>query len=143
MFTPIIAHKVISFIKNPYVIGALMVMGGILYHFYKVNSLKNEVLRKQQEVVGITTKYETVLRVNKDNASAIVSMENNIIAIKESCSIAINAKNNTIGSLNALLNDNRKVRYQHTYSYEKCQFKINGDNNESSELYKILNSIGK
>lgn len=122
---------------------AIPLVGALLYHFYEVNSLEKELLTIQKDYSDLNASYSSVLKINSDNNITISGLQKDVSTITESKDIIIQKKTKTIESISKILNETKKVKYEHTYTYDKCTFKVKGDDNESNELYRTISSIGK
>lgn len=127
---------------NPYVIGFILLVGFGLYHFYSVSSLKREIAKKESSIDTLTEEKIKLLDAQTANTKTINNLKKELSKNEEIKDSLLDNKDKTILSLSKMLTDEKAKKYQHIYTYDKCVLKIKGDNNETSELVRVLSSIG-
>jgi hypothetical protein len=127
---------------NPYAIGSIVLVGFGLYHFYSVSSLKSELLKKQKEIIELREDNTELIKAQEVNNNTIKELTNEVQRNEEIRDSLLDNKNKTISSLKKIITEEKTNKYQHIYTYDKCVIKIKGENNETSELIRVLDSIG-
>lgn len=131
---------------NKYVIMFLVLGALVGYHFYKVNSLENDIEFLNSEVKTITSNYNIAKEANISNSITIEKLQKDLELKDSQEKIKVDSYIKETGELKNVINSmSKKIDFSNSKTTKviNCQInvKTKGDISEKDPEFIIFNSI--